>query len=110
MAFKRVVNIIKKTDDLQTTSVDPGLFQHDSEPQLLAAYESVQKKVEDKLKNGLFDQALVEIASLRKAVDAFFDGVMVMTDDLDVRHNRLALLGCIAALFEEFADFSKLSA
>jgi len=109
VAFKRVVNIIKKTDDVRAADVDHTLFQHESEPALLAAYEAVKKKVEDHLKNDLFDQALVEIASLRDAVDAFFEGVMVMTDDPAVRRNRLALLGLIAALFGGFADFSKLS-
>ena len=109
VAFKRVVNIIKKTNDHQATAVDPKLFQHESEPALLAAYEAVKKKVEDHLKKDLFDQALVEIASLRDTVDAFFDGVMVMADDMAVRRNRLALLGLIATLFGGFADFSKLS-
>jgi glycyl-tRNA synthetase beta chain len=104
-----VVNIIKKTDDFQAAEVDPKLFQHESEPALLAAYEAVKKKVEDNLKKDLFDQALVEIASLRDTVDAFFEGVMVMTDDPAVRRNRLALLGLIANLFGGFADFSKLS-
>jgi glycyl-tRNA synthetase beta chain len=109
VAFKRVVNIIKKADDFQAADVDQKLFQHDSEPALLAAYEVVKKKVADNLKKDLFDQALVEIASLRDTVDAFFEGVMVMTDDMAVRHNRLALLGLIAALFGGIADFSKLS-
>ena len=109
VAFKRVVNIIKKADDFQATAVDQKLFQHESEPALLAAYEAVKMKVEDHLQKDLFDRALVEIASLRDAVDAFFDGVMVMTDDMAVRRNRLALLGHIAALFGGFADFSKLS-
>jgi glycyl-tRNA synthetase beta chain len=109
VAFKRVVNIIKKTDDFQVIDVDPKLFQHESEPALLAAYEAVKKKVEDHLKKDLFDQALVEIASLRDSVDAFFEGVMVITDDMAVRRNRLALLGLIATLFGRFADFSKLS-
>jgi glycyl-tRNA synthetase beta chain len=108
-AFKRVVNIIRKADDFQTTAVDQNLFQHESEPALLAAYEAVKIKVEDHLQKDLFDLALVEIASLRDAVDAFFDGVMVMADDMAVRRNRLALLGHIAALFGGFADFSKLS-
>ena len=110
VAFKRVVNIIKKADDFQAAGVDQKMFQHESEPALLAAYEAVKKKVADNLKKDLFDQALVEIASLREAVDAFFEGVMVMTDDMAMRQNRLALLGLIAALFGGFADFSKLSA
>ena len=109
VAFKRVVNIIKKTDDFQTAEVDQKLFEHESETALLAAYEAVKKKVEDNLKKDLFDQALVEIASLRDTVDAFFEGVMVITDDMAVRRNRLALLGLIATLFGRFADFSKLS-
>ncbi|MGD8443490.1 MAG: glycine--tRNA ligase subunit beta [Desulfobacterales bacterium] len=108
-AFKRVVNIIKKSDDFKITAVDQKLFQHESEAALLRAYEAVKMKVEDHLQKDLFDRALVEIASLRDAVDAFFDGVMVMADDTAVRRNRLALLGLIATLFSEFADFSKLS-
>ncbi len=110
VAFKRVVNIIKKADDFQAAGVDQKMFQHESEPALLAAYEAVKKRVADNLKKDLFDQALVEIASLREAVDAFFEGVMVMTDDIAIRQNRLALLGLIAALFGGFADFSRLSA
>ena len=109
VAFKRVVNIIKKADDFQAAVVDKKLFQHESEAALIAAYETVKKKVADNLKKDLFDQALVEIASLRDTVDAFFEGVMVMTDDMAVRRNRLALLGLIAALFGGIADFSKLS-
>ncbi len=110
VAFKRVVNIIKKADDLQSGDPDQKLFQHESEEALLAAYEQVKNRVEDDLAQGLFDQALVKIASLRDPVDAFFEGVMVLTDDSKVRRNRLALLTAIAALFGKFADFSKLSA
>ena len=110
VAFKRVVNIIKKTDESLAAAVEPKLFAHESESRLLAAYESVKEKVADNLKIGRFDQALVEIASLRPAVDAFFDGVMVMDDNIEIRRNRLALLELIAGLFGEFADFSRLSA
>jgi glycyl-tRNA synthetase beta chain len=110
VAFKRVVNIIKKADDVPTDVPDPKLFQHESEAALLNAYELVKNSVADDLVKGLFDQALVKIASLRDPVDAFFDGVMVMAEDIRVRRNRLALLGHIAALFGKFADFSKLSA
>jgi glycyl-tRNA synthetase beta chain len=108
-AFKRVVNIIKKADDFQAAEVNPELFEHESEPALLAAYESVRMKVEEDLAKGFFDQALVKIAALRDTVDTFFDGVMVMAEDLQVRRNRLSLLRHIAALFDKFADFSKIS-
>ncbi|NNL76512.1 MAG: glycine--tRNA ligase subunit beta [Desulfobacterales bacterium] len=110
VAFKRVVNIIKKAGDNQKADVDQTLFEHASEPALLNAYKSVKSSFEDDLAKSRFNEALVKIASLRDPVDAFFEGVMVMTDDADIRRNRLSLLGRIAALFGKFADFSKLSA
>lgn len=108
-AFKRVVNIIKKADAFKPGDVDQKLFLHESESALLGAYEFVQQKVEDDLEKGFFDQALVKIASLRDTVDDFFEGVMVLAEDEEVRRNRLSLLGHIAVLFGKIADFSKLS-
>jgi len=46
---------------------------------------------------------------LKGPVDGFFDGVMVLSDDLRLKQNRLNLLGEIADLFAVFADFSKIS-
>ena len=108
-AFKRVVNIIKKANDIQAGEIKPALFEHPSEAALVDAYESVNRQIEEDLARGSFDQALVKIATLRDTVDDFFEGVMVMADDRDVRHNRLLLLARIAALFGKIADFSKIS-
>jgi glycyl-tRNA synthetase beta chain len=113
VAFKRVVNIIKKSGSRQVdgepTNVDPRLFEDDSEAELLEACQTVEKKVLTAMGKGLFDEALVAVASLRNFVDRFFDAVMVMAEDRDIRRNRLALLGQIASLFGKLADFSKLS-
>jgi len=113
VAFKRVVNIIKqaggKAMDHGAGAVDEGLFQDACETSLFAAYNQVKEKVTDHLNRGNFNEALLEMASLRGSVDAFFDGVMVMAEDPRLRANRLALLGQIAALFDLFADFSKIS-
>jgi glycyl-tRNA synthetase beta chain len=59
---------------------------------------------------GDYAAALQAIAALRIPVDAYFDGVMVMVDDPDVKGNRLALLTEVGRLFEDIADFSKISA
>jgi len=113
VAFKRVVNIIKqaaaKEIDHAAGTVDEGLFQHASEVSLFKDYQIAKDKVADHLKRGDFNEALLEVASLRPSVDAFFDGVMVMAEDLRLRANRLALLGQISALFSQLADFSKIS-
>lgn len=113
VAFKRVGNIIKKSGSSDqarmTQKVDAALFEHESEGILYAAFQEAERKAAAAVDRGRFDQALREIAALRGSVDAFFDGVMVMTDNKRLRENRLALLGCIAGLFEKFADFSKIS-
>ena len=109
IAFKRVVNIIKKAKAFKAKPVKEGLFEHDSESELFSAYEDVKNRVADNLVKGEFGQALHEIASLRDTVDAFFDGVLVMAKNTKIRNNRLALLRHIADLFETIADFSKIS-
>lgn len=113
VAFKRVVNIIRKADLAAgaegAAKVDPALFQHPSENALLAAGERLNATVEAALAQGRFDEALTAIASLKETVDAYFEDVMVMAEDPKLRDNRLALLGRIAALFAKIADFSKIS-
>jgi len=113
ITFKRVVNIIKKSGNIKTAGrtgeVNEKLFEHESESALLSAYNKVERNVSEKMSQGFFDQALLDIASLRDVVDAFFDGVMVMAENKKIQNNRLALLGRIAALFGKFADFSKIS-
>lgn len=113
VVFKRVVNIIKQAGWPETgdgaPEVNEALFQHESESALFSAYRDAARKVADDLDKGSFDQALLDIASLRDSIDDFFDGVLVMAEDTAIRRNRFALLGSISALFGDFADFSKIS-
>lgn len=112
IAFKRVVNIIKKSkpDAAVVSKVNPGLFVHASESELHARFVVSREKVQKYLKTGDIEKAFVEIASLRVPVDRFFEDVLVMDPDPAVRGNRFALLASISALFELLADFSKLAA
>jgi glycyl-tRNA synthetase beta chain len=109
VAFKRVVNIIKKAKDFKAKPVNESLFQHDSESKLYSAFKKVNKKVSKNIDKGDLEQALHEIASLRDAVDTFFDSVLVMEKKAQIRSNRLNLLKHIANMFETIADFSKIS-
>ena len=113
IAFKRVVNIIKQAEQNDALDpefvLDPSLFQDESETSLYDAYTRVRDRVYEHLAAEQYDQALLEIASLRCFVDDFFDGVMVLTDEIQLRKNRLALLNQISNLFERIADFSKIS-
>jgi glycyl-tRNA synthetase beta chain len=108
-AFKRVVNIIRKAGENAAAEVAEGLLAHPAESGLLAACRTVQAQVQGDLSCGQYDQALARMATLRGPVDAFFENVMVMADEAEVRRNRLALLSTVAGLFDAIADFSKLS-
>jgi glycyl-tRNA synthetase beta chain len=113
IAFKRVVNIIKKSDmplaEGKRPEVSEDLFAHESEGALLSAFKRVELKVSESIASGAYEQALVDIATLRGPVDDFFEGVLVNTDDEKIRSNRYALLGHVASLFDNLADFSKLT-
>ncbi|MBJ6799572.1 glycine--tRNA ligase subunit beta [Geomonas propionica] len=106
-AFKRVGNIVKDGVD---TPVAANLFQEQAEGALYEAQQQVKQKVEAALGKADYLAALTEIATLKSAVDLFFDKVMVMAEDEAVRQNRLALLTAIARLFGSLADFGRLSA
>lgn len=107
VAFKRVCNIVKGGVDVP---VSEEYFQEEAERGLYQAWLAVGATVEKKLSDREYLVALSEIATLKGAVDSFFDTVMVMTEDEKVRTNRLALLTRIARLFADIADFGKISA
>jgi glycyl-tRNA synthetase beta chain len=109
VAFKRVVNIIRKTEIIGKAAVDSALFADPCETALHEAVGRVRNIVATLLAQGDYDRALGEIATLRAPVDTFFDDVMVMAEDMALRNNRLALLSDIADLFAGIADFSKIS-
>jgi glycyl-tRNA synthetase beta chain len=106
VAFKRVCNIVKDGVD---TPVAAELFEDAAEGALYGSLQQVAGRVEDALRGGDYLAALTEIATLKPAVDLFFEKVMVMAEDERVRGNRLALLTGIARLFARLADFSRLS-
>lgn len=105
--FKRVGNIIKGG---VAGAVAVELLQADCEKALFNALQGVQQQVSRLVARGDFVEALRAIAALRPAVDVFFDGVLVMAEDEDVKRNRLTLLTHVAGLFNGLADFSRIAA
>ncbi|MCZ6774228.1 MAG: glycine--tRNA ligase subunit beta [Proteobacteria bacterium] len=108
-ANKRIANILRKADDPTGLTVKKKLLQDDAELALFSALESAREKVLPLLAVRSYAEVLNELADLREPVDRFFDDVMVMTDDEDVRNNRLALLTELRALFLDVADISRLA-
>jgi glycyl-tRNA synthetase beta chain len=108
-ANKRIANILRKSADSAAAPVDEGLLVETAEKALWDALNDARTRVTPLVECRDYGGALAELAKLRQPVDAFFDDVMVMTDDEKTRGNRLALLGGLRALFLDIADISRLS-
>ena len=108
-ANKRIGNILKKTD-----AVDPHvseiLLKEPAEIALFAAMRDVSPVANAQFGAGDYTASLQTLAALRAPVDAFFDGVMVNAEELDLRLNRLGLLTALHAAMNRVADLSKLAA
>ena len=107
-ANKRVSNILAKQADEVGSAVDASLLQDTAEKSLHDAVNSLRSSVTPLLGEARYQEALDALAGLREPVDAFFDQVMVMTEDQGVRSNRLALLADLRGLFLEVADIAQL--
>lgn len=106
-AHKRIANILKKTT-VAEAGVDTGALRAPEEQRLHAAVTGLTAEVRDAVASRDYARALRRLATLRPAVDAFFDGVMVMDPDDRLRRNRLALLAELRGLFNGIADLSRL--
>jgi glycyl-tRNA synthetase beta chain len=108
-ANKRIANILKQADGVPA-DYDAGLFRQDEEKALAEAYAAVQPGYEQAYKAGDYTAALRSLAVLKAPVDAFFDKVLVMDPDENLRRNRIGFLGRLHATMNRIADLSKLAA
>jgi glycyl-tRNA synthetase beta chain len=107
-ANKRIGNILKKTDAVDA-HVSEVLLQEPAEIALFAAMKAITPAANAQFEAGDYTASLQTLAALRTPVDAFFDGVMVNAEALDLRLNRLGLLTALHAAMNRVADLSKLA-
>ena len=107
-ANKRIRNILRKSEEEVVANVDDAVLVEPAEKALLEAARGARESILPSLQQRDYTAALSRLAQLRVPVDGFFDGVMVMAEDVGLRRNRLGLLGIIEGLFLDIADISKL--
>ena len=105
-ANKRIANILRGAEAEARDKVQPKLFEAEEEKALFKAVEAITEAHNAHLEARDFAAVLTRLAELREPVDAFFDAVMVMTDEKALRVNRLALLKRLRHLFLDVADLS----
>ena len=107
-ANKRVSNILSKSEEKLADSVLASVLKTPEEVKLATHVVVLQDKLAPMFAERNYQEALVELASLREVVDEFFANVMVMDEDPAVRINRLTLLSQLRELFLKVADISLL--
>ena len=84
------------------------LFEVTEEETLYNQLEQLTSKTDPLFDTGDYETALCHLSSLKQPVDNFFDHVMVMAEDENLRNNRIALLSKMNDLFMRAADLSRL--
>ncbi|MEY0434329.1 glycine--tRNA ligase subunit beta [Providencia huaxiensis] len=107
-ANKRVSNILSKSEEKLADNVLASVLKMPEEVKLATHVVVLQDKLAPMFAERNYQEALVELASLRDIVDEFFANVMVMDEDQAVRINRLTLLSQLRELFLRVADISLL--
>jgi glycyl-tRNA synthetase beta chain len=110
VAFKRVANIREKAGEGAGAGVDRALLGAGAETVLFDEVERVEGEVATFRRARDYASVLRAVASLKPAVDAFFDAVLVMAEEPAVRANRLGIMKRVSDLFADVADFRKIQA
>jgi glycyl-tRNA synthetase beta chain len=111
VAFKRMKNILRQARERKIEipeQYDLKSLVEQSELALQAAIGEISEGFLRHRLRGEYGSALAEMAKLRRPIDAFFDHVMVMSEDVKLRDNRLGLLQLLVRNFSTIADFSEI--
>lgn len=109
-ACKRVKNLLNQTaiSAKKRMEVNPDLFEEPAEKALFEQMKKVEHSVDSLYSAGEYGTILSQLASLREPVDIFFEQVMVMVDNQNLKNNRIALLARLQDLLQGVADISLL--
>lgn len=108
-ACKRVNNLLNQAAmSLDNCTIEENLFDHAAEKVLFQQLHRVEQEIAPLYGVAEYGKILNHLASLRPAVDAFFEQVMVMVDNQAVKENRLKLLTRLQKLLQGVADISLL--
>ncbi|MFI3209761.1 MAG: glycine--tRNA ligase subunit beta [Peptostreptococcaceae bacterium] len=104
-AFNRVATLAEKA---VSTNVNENLLSETSEKELFENFKNVETKVSELVANKEYAKALDAFTTLRPSIDNFFENVMVMDKDEEVKNNRLNLLNSIYNNMLIICDLSKI--
>lgn len=104
-AFARANNLRDKDLSIE---INTNIFNND-EFKLYNAVNNAKNNINKLLANNDYPLILDELAKLRSPIDSFFENVMIMDKDKNIKNNRMALLNIFVDVFSGIADFSKMA-
>ena len=104
-AFERASNLAEKG---RGQEVAPDLFTDSSEKKLYQKYQNLAAEITGLIKRKDYLTALKKVATLKPAIDNFFNSVMVMSDNEEIKENRLELLNAVSSLLTKIADLTEI--
>lgn len=105
-ANKRIGNILRKSETEINGAVSESLLVIEEERLLFDEISEISEDLEKLYRSADYTAALTLLAGLSTNIEAFFDKVMVMDENLEVRNNRLNLLGSLKGLFDRVANLA----
>ena len=104
-ALNRVLRILPPSTP---ETVDATLLQDAAEKQLFAHITAAESDFKQSIQERDYAKLLTQLAALQPVIDSFFDDVLVMAEEPELRTNRLALLNKIGRNIYPIADLTKL--
>lgn len=105
MAFARVIRIAKEKTN---NEIDVNLFEKEEEKNLYNAFRLVKPDFEHHFNKKDFHSCLIILQNLVSPINNFFDNVMIMVEDKDIKNNRLALLNEVKEMSLKIANMDKI--
>ncbi|KMK75962.1 glycine--tRNA ligase subunit beta [Alkalihalobacillus pseudalcaliphilus] len=111
--FKRSVEALSRVTNISTkyqgeVSIQTDKFQKEQEKALYDCYIELQTSVETAIKAQKHESVYQQLADTQDVIDAYFDHIMVMDQDEEIKQNRLAQMKAFANVIQSFADFQKI--
>ena len=106
-ANKRIGNILRKSEHSSADKIDENLLIIDEEKHLFSEINTISANLEKLYAAGDYEAGLSLLLGLSDSIEAFFDKVMVMDDDPNIRANRLSLLARLKGMFDRVANFAE---
>ncbi|EQD66689.1 glycyl-tRNA synthetase subunit beta [mine drainage metagenome] len=108
--MKRVGHLLKKSPEDASPPHASGTphIPDPAEAVLATHLADLESRVQSAVAQGCYRPALEALLTLETPLAAFFESVLVLTEDRAIRKRRLALLERIAALLRTVADLERL--